>query len=114
MRLWWAASFSVHEARIKRANFMTSFCSWWKASAVYDRTRDDRSHCRRAAAYRQSKRRSLSVVGWRDDAAIIPAGSPALEGVTAPFDSTRCTEKGSKRTVNTPTVCPAHDSARMM
>jgi hypothetical protein len=39
MRLWWAASFSVHEARIKRANFMTSFCSLWKASAVYDRTR---------------------------------------------------------------------------
>src|SRR5215510_5967391 len=67
MRLWWAASFSVHEARIKRANFMTSFCSLWEASAMYDRTRDDRSHCRRAAAYRQSNRRSLTLVGLRDD-----------------------------------------------
>src|SRR5262245_59397830 len=74
MRLWWAASFSVHEARIKRANFMTSFCSLWEASAMYDRTRDDRSHCRRAAAYRQSNRRSLTLVGLRDDAPIIPAG----------------------------------------
>src|ERR1051325_1614231 len=80
MRLWWAASFSVQEARIKRANFMTSFCSLWKASAVYDRTCDDRSHCRRAAAYRQSNRRSLNVVGLRDEPAIIPAGGPAWRG----------------------------------
>src|SRR5215471_13118736 len=101
MRLWWAASFSVHEARIKRANFMTSFCSLWKASAVYDRTRDDRSHCRRAAAYRQSNRRSLNVVRLRDDAAIIPAGSPALEGVTSPGYPARCKVKGSKRTLST-------------
>jgi hypothetical protein len=35
---------------------MTRVCSLWKASAVYDRTLDDRSHCRRAAAYRQSHR----------------------------------------------------------
>jgi hypothetical protein len=48
------------------------------------------------------------VVELRADAAIIPAGSPALEGVTAPFYPTRCQEKGSKRTCNTPTVCPAH------
>ena len=53
---------------------MTRVCSLWKTSAVYDRTRDDRSHCRRAAAYRQSHRRSLNVVGLRDDAAILPAG----------------------------------------
>src|SRR4029453_7113861 len=84
MRRWWAASFSVHEARIKRANFMTRVCSLWKASAVYDRPRDDRRHCRRAAADRQSQRRSLNVVGLRDDAAIIPAGPPAVEGVTSP------------------------------
>src|SRR6266545_597611 len=114
MRLWWAAAFSVHEARIKRANFMMSCCSLWKASAVYDRTRDDRSHCRRAAAYRQSHRRSLNVVGLRDDAAIIPAGSPALEGVTSPCYPTRCKEKGSKRTFNKLTVCPSHDFARML
>jgi hypothetical protein len=63
---------------------MTRVCSLWKASAVYDRTRDDRSHCRRAAADRQSQRRSLNVVGWREDAAIIPAGPPAVEGVTSP------------------------------
>src|SRR5262245_51867722 len=106
MRLWWAASFSVQEARIKRANFMTRVCSLWKASAVYDRTRDDRSHCRRAAAYRQSKRRSLNVVGLQDDAAILPARSPALEGGTSPCYPTRCKEKGSKRTFNTPPVCP--------
>ena len=64
--------------------------------------------------YRQSHRRSLHVVGLRDDAAIIPAGSPAVEGVTSPCYPTRCKEKGSKRTCNTPTVCPAHDSARML
>ena len=41
------------------------------------------------------------MVGLRDDAAIIPAGSPALEGVTSPFYPTRCQEKGSKRPFNT-------------
>ena len=45
-------------------------------------------------------RRSLNLVGLRDDAAIIPAGYPALEGVTSPFYPTRCKEKGSKRTFN--------------
>src|SRR5215510_4754106 len=114
MRFWWVASCSVHEARIKRANFMTRVCSLWKASAVYDRTRDDRSHCRRAAASRQSKRRSLHVVGLRDEAAILPAGPPALEGVTSPCYLARWKEKGSKRTCNNPPVCPAHDSARML
>src|SRR4029434_5092339 len=114
MRLWWAASFSVQEARIKRANFMTSVCSLWKASAVYGRTRDDRSHGRRAAADRQSQRRSLNWVGVRDDAAIIPAGEPALEGGTSPCAPRRCTEKRTKRTVNKPPVCPSHDSARML
>src|SRR5215475_3649321 len=69
MRRWWAASYSVQEARIKRANFMTRVCSLWKASAVYARPRDDRRHCRRAAADRQSQRRSLHVVGLRDEAA---------------------------------------------
>jgi len=44
------------------------------------------------------------VVGLRDDAAIIPAGSPALEGVTSPCYPTRCKEKGSKRTFNKPTM----------
>src|SRR4029434_14759 len=101
MRCWWAASFSVQEARIKRANFMTRVCSVWKASAVYDRMRDDRSHCRRAAADRQSQRRSRNVVGLQEDAAILPAGEPALEGVTAPCSPTRCQEKGSQRTCNT-------------
>ena len=89
-------------------------CSLWQASAVYDRTRDDQRHCRCAAAYRQSQRRSLHVVGLRDDAAIIPAGSPAVEGVTSPCYPTRCQEKGRKRACNTPTVCPAHDSARLL
>src|SRR5262245_48019494 len=114
MRRWWAASFSVHEARIKRANFMTSCCSLWKASAAYDRTRDDGSHCRRTAADRQSKRRSLHVVGWRDDAVIPPAGSPAVEGGTSPCYLTRCQEKSSKRPCHTPTVCPAHNAARLL
>ena len=57
---------------------MTRVCSLWKASAVYDRTHDDRRHCRHAAAYRQSNRRSLNVVGLRDDAAIIP---PVMVGL---------------------------------
>ena len=59
-------------------------------------------------------RRSLNLVGLRDDVAIIPAGEPALEGVTSPFYPTRCKEKGSKRTFNKPTVCPSHDSASML
>jgi hypothetical protein len=54
------------------------------------------------------------VVGWREDAAIIPAGSPALEGVTSPCYPTRCKEKDSKRTFNTPTVCPSHDSSNIL
>jgi hypothetical protein len=40
------------------------------------------------------------VVGLREDAALIPAGEPALEGGTSPFYPTRCKEKGSKRTFN--------------
>ena len=54
------------------------------------------------------------MVGLREDAAIIPAGSPALEGVTSPCYPTRWKAKGSKRPCNTPTVCPAHDAARML
>lgn len=54
------------------------------------------------------------MVGLRDDTAIIPAGSPALEGGTSPCYPTRCKEKGSKRTFNTLTVCPSHDFARML
>jgi hypothetical protein len=54
------------------------------------------------------------VVGLREDAAIIPAGSPALEGVSSRCYPTRCKEKGSKRTCNTPTVCPSHDAARLL
>ena len=54
------------------------------------------------------------MVGLRDEAAILPAGPPALEGVTSPCYLTRWKEKGSKRTCNNPPVCPAHDSARLL
>ena len=53
------------------------------------------------------------MVGLRDDAAILPAGSPAVEGHFSLLPDTLEGE-GSKRTCNTPTVCPAHDSARML
>ena len=54
------------------------------------------------------------MVGLRDEAAILPAGSPALEGVTSPCYLARWKEKGSKRTCNKLTVCPSHDFARML
>ena len=54
------------------------------------------------------------MVGLWEDAAILPAGSPALAGGTSPCYPTRCKEKGSKRTCNTLTVCPAHDAARLL
>ena len=54
------------------------------------------------------------MVGLQEDAAILPAGEPALEGGTSPCYPTRWKEKGSKRTCTNPPVCPAHDSACML